>query len=100
MSDKLCASCIWLSDGFGDDVRGSGWCYSAEDYRDYEDTCPEWQASLRDEPVNEPPKPEELYGKNATECLDDLREFNEQARKSIYRREIAKIERKLKAGER
>lgn len=51
---NTCAFCIWLSTGFADDVRGSGWCYSNGDYRDNDDTCPFWQASLRDEPVSEP----------------------------------------------
>ncbi len=54
MMDKRCANCICLSDGFGDDERGSGWCYSNEDYRDFTDSCPFWTGSLRDEPVNEP----------------------------------------------
>ena len=49
-----CGSCVWLSTGIGDDVRGSGYCYCTQDYRDNDDTCPFWQASLRDEPVNAP----------------------------------------------
>jgi hypothetical protein len=54
-----CITCIWLSDGFGDDVRGSGWCYSEEEYKDFEDTCPFWQESFRAEPINEPPLKED-----------------------------------------
>jgi hypothetical protein len=53
---KTCENCIWLSTGFADDERGSGWCYSNEDYRDWLDTCPFWQQSLRDTPLNDPPE--------------------------------------------
>ena len=55
MTTQRCEFCIWLSTGFADDVRGSGWCYSEESYKDFEDTCPFWQESLRSEPVQEPP---------------------------------------------
>lgn len=56
MSDKprICQFCVWLSAGFGDDERGSGYCYSNEDFRDNDDTCPFWQESLRDEPLEGP----------------------------------------------
>lgn len=39
---KHCRTCLWLSDGFGDETRGSGWCYSNEDYHDFNDSCPFW----------------------------------------------------------
>ena len=51
---KHCISCIWYSDGFGDDVRGSGWCYSTEIYVDQDSTCPFWEQSLRPEPLKGP----------------------------------------------
>jgi hypothetical protein len=49
-----CRHCIWWSTGFGDETRGSGWCYSEEVYTDPEFDCSFWQASLRDEPVLAP----------------------------------------------
>ena len=49
-----CNSCIWYSDGFGDETRGSGWCYAEECYKDFDDSCSFWQESLRSEPVNLP----------------------------------------------
>jgi hypothetical protein len=55
-NSQTCGTCIWHSDGFGDDVRGSGWCYSEGDYVDVDGCCDFWQASLRDEPVNVPPE--------------------------------------------
>ena len=57
MTDKprSCGTCIWLSTGFGDDIRGSGYCYSNQDYRDNDDTCPFWQESMRAEMVNPAP---------------------------------------------
>ena len=51
---RVCAGCCWLSTGFGDDVRGAGWCYSSEKYVEYEDYCDQWASSLRAEPVNKP----------------------------------------------
>lgn len=53
--DRRCETCIWLSTGLGDDVRGAGWCYANEDYRDFDDNCPFWQISLRPEPINPAP---------------------------------------------
>lgn len=51
---KTCATCAWLSTGYND-ARGYGWCYSEDDNVDADGSCAHWQASLRDEPVNEPP---------------------------------------------
>jgi hypothetical protein len=53
--NRTCGTCIWLSTGFGDDVRGSGWCYSNQDYRDNDDSCPFWLLSLRNEPLEDAP---------------------------------------------
>ena len=57
-----CHNCCWFSTGFGDDVRGSGWCYAAEVYADNYEFCPYtdadgesfWQATLRSEPLIHP----------------------------------------------
>jgi len=46
-----CITCIWYSDGFGDEERGAGWCYADEFYTDADHTCPFWQKSLRNEPL-------------------------------------------------
>jgi hypothetical protein len=50
-----CSTCIWYSTGLGDDVRGSGWCYSEECYKDEDDSCPFWDQSLRKESVDSAP---------------------------------------------
>ena len=56
---KRCSSCIWLSTGM-QDFHGAGWCYSSGDYTDPESTCDFHQASLREEPLNQPMSPERL----------------------------------------
>lgn len=50
-----CFDCVWLSSGW-QDARGIGFCYAENEYVEEHDTCPFWQASLRDEPVNDPPE--------------------------------------------
>ena len=57
----ICKDCVWLSTGFGDDVRGSGYCYSNDEYMDDDGSCPFWQSSLRDEPLNDPSAAEGLW---------------------------------------
>lgn len=57
-AEQLCCTCCWWSTGFND-LHGKGYCYSEGDYTDAESKCDFWQASLRDEPLNDPPMKKE-----------------------------------------
>ena len=52
-----CGNCIWCSTGW-QDARGVGWCYTENDYVEADGHCACWQASLRDEPLADPPPKE------------------------------------------
>jgi hypothetical protein len=66
--NKSCANCAWFSDGFQSDPN---YCYSQDIHVDEADSCEDWQASLRAEPVNQPPllTPEEMLAKRV-QALD------------------------------
>jgi len=52
MTDKLCGTCVWKSDGFQSEPD---YCYILDHYVDPGSTCDEWRESLRAEPLNHAP---------------------------------------------